>query len=66
MSDEWKPDHYFNEQSCKWESPVHSDVKNTELEEFIDFWKYEDVQLNQYQWQQKLVRHIIHIRGDSS
>ncbi|EBB2277677.1 Pyocin large subunit [Salmonella enterica] len=66
MSDEWKPDPDFTEQSRDWGTPVHSDVKKTELKAFIDFWKYEDVQLNQYQWQQKLARHIIHIRGDSS
>lgn len=47
MSDEWKPDPNFTEQSQDWGTPVHSDVKKTELKAFIDFWKYEDVQLNQ-------------------
>lgn len=66
MSDDWRPDPDFAEQSREWGTPVERGVRKTELAAFIDFWKCEDVMLNQYQWQQKLARHIIRVRSDGA
>ncbi|WP_245002834.1 DnaT-like ssDNA-binding domain-containing protein [Enterobacter kobei] len=66
MSDEWKPDPDFVAQSHDWGTPVEHSVRKTELRAFIDFWKCEDVRFNQYQWQQKLARHIINVRSIGS
>ncbi|TBL60752.1 DnaT-like ssDNA-binding domain-containing protein [Hafnia alvei] len=61
----WKPDPDFVEQSKGWGTPVENAVRKTELASFIDFWKCEGIELNQYQWQQKLARHIIRVRNNS-
>lgn len=63
MFDDWKPDQDFIEQSKGWGTPVENTVRKTELVSFIDFWKCEDTQLNQFQWQQKLARHIGNVRA---
>lgn len=62
---DWKPDPDFVEQSKDWGTPVENGVRKTELASFIDFWKCEGIELNQYQWQQKLARHIILVRNNS-
>lgn len=62
---DWKPDPDFVEQSKDWGTPVENAVRKTELASFIDFWKCEGIELNQYQWQQKLARHIIRVRNNS-
>lgn len=62
---DWKPDPDFAEQSKHWGTPVENGVRKTELASFIDFWKCEGIELNQYQWQQKLARHIIRVRNNS-
>ncbi|MCL8154070.1 DnaT-like ssDNA-binding domain-containing protein [Enterobacter roggenkampii] len=62
---DWKPDSDFVEQSKDWGTPVENGVRKTELASFIDFWKCEGIELNQYQWQQKLARHIIRVRNNS-
>lgn len=66
MHQGWKPDPDFSEQSKEWGTPVEGGVRETELASFIDFWAYEDDELNQYQWQQKLARHIIRVRNGST
>lgn len=62
MFDGWSPDPDFVEKSKEWGTPVERGVRETELTSFIDFWVCEDDQLNQFQWQQKLARHICNIR----
>lgn len=64
MFDEWLPDPDFVEQSKEWGTPVNGGLRKSELIAFIDFWKCEDKPLNQFQWQQKLARHVINVRGD--
>lgn len=66
MFEDWKPDPDFAEQSQSWGTPVEQGVKKTELVSFIDFWKCEETPLNQFQWQQKLARHITRVRNNSA
>lgn len=62
MHDEWKPDPDFIKLSKEWGSPVSKAVTSGELRQFIDYWKCEEQAFNQFQWQQKLARHINNIR----
>ena len=62
MFDDWKPDKDFVDQAKEWNTPISPPVTRGELVSFIDFWKCEEIALNQYQWQQKLARHIGNVR----